>query len=127
MLLDRDGRGKVTDFGLSKSDDLATHAGGMTAGEAAGTPVFMVGVTQHWKRAPAPSLMFTFRLSFNSVAGTAHGQRFYREGRRVFLCHCLLGGVDSRTALSGPETDASVDAGVQQARQATSPRCIRRE
>lgn len=41
VLLDYRGRAKVTDFGLAKSDELATHTAGATGGGAAGTPVFM--------------------------------------------------------------------------------------
>ena len=42
VLLDHRERAKVTDFGLSKSADLATHTGGATsAGGAAGTTTFM--------------------------------------------------------------------------------------
>ena len=36
-----DERAKLTDFGLSKSQDLATHTGGSTSANAAGTPNFM--------------------------------------------------------------------------------------
>ena len=41
VLLTHDGRGKVTDFGLSKCDELSSATATMAAG-IAGTPAFMV-------------------------------------------------------------------------------------
>ena len=41
VLLDEKKRAKISDFGMSKSDDLATHAASGTVGGIGGTPAYM--------------------------------------------------------------------------------------
>ena len=124
VLLDDRERAKVTNFGLSKSNDLVTHSTGLSqGGDAAGTPVFM-----------SPELLMDNKFDEKSVVCVTSGEAQGRKARslmsktsslQVLVRNHDVGDLDARPAVSGAEPGADNCASLCEGQAAASARRAR--